>query len=285
MAAHATNFIDGMQVRIAIGGRFDMQSSTASPPAAEPEPEPEPEQLGPMDGHEADEGSVVRCAKLLKVCSGKGKDMPTVERLDKALRAYPGSESRQTESGFTALHYLCNNPHATHDLIKALLNANAAAAAVQNSWGEFPLHILCRNQDVGETCFGYDSELGAHAAAVRLLLDACPLAAAAMDLYGDKPLHWIVRNSAASVDAIEIILDGYPRAAGEADSKGEALISTIQEKYSVLADKFRASSDKYTGTATVKKGREKMRAEMDVPEEGRDLDIAGARNNTQAGRH
>ena len=46
---------------------------------------------------------------------------------------------------------------------------------------------------------------------------------------------------------------------------GEPLIKIIQPKYPVLADSFRAYSDKYGDTSLVTRGRSKVRKEMDVP--------------------
>lgn len=204
----AAGFIDGMQLKVAIGGRFDMHTT---PGISEPEPEPEKAPAVRLDSNSDEEiETIIMVSQLLKVCMGRRpQDQPTPEKILSALQAHPGAELRQTESGFTALHFLCENPYASCDTIKVLLRANPAAAAVASMYSECPLHLLCRNSS--EALF-VDGAL-----AVELLVDAHPEAATLTDTYGNAPLHWIVRNQQASVEAIEILLNAHPQSAARPD--------------------------------------------------------------------
>ena len=86
--------------------------------------------------------------------------MPSTPRkIHELLDANPEAPKMvSTGSGYTALHVACENPSATFDVIERLLKLHKAAVRVQSTFGELPLHCICRNktlianEDGGSSC-------------------------------------------------------------------------------------------------------------------------------------
>jgi hypothetical protein len=220
----------------------------------------------------AGEGGGAPVARLLKLCHGGCAP----EALARLLQSSPESAGRVTESsGNTPLHYMCQSTQLRAECVKLLLRARPAAAGVANQWGEYPLHVLCRNTTRDEI-FANGADV------VRMVLEAYPGAANGTDAYGDRPLHCLVRNPAASVEAVEQVLDGSPNAAGVNNAFGEHIIQEVQARFAVLADKVRAASDKTPAGKTP--GRKTHLVSRGVQAKEK-LDMGHAIQNSSSTRH
>ena len=135
-----------------------------------------------------------------------------------------------TGSGYTALHVACENPSATYDVIERLLKLHKAAVRAQSTFGELPLHCICRNKTAVANEDG-DTVL-------ELVLKASPSAASSSDAMGEFPLHWICRNPCATVNMVDEVWKAYPKAVAEVDQYAQTPVDYANKCFKVLSGKF-----------------------------------------------
>ena len=168
--------------------------------------------------------------KLIAMC--QDEFMPSTPRkIHALLDEHPEAPKMViTGSGYTALHVACENPSATYDVIERLLKLHKAAVRAQSTFGELPLHCICRNKTAVANEDG-DTVL-------ELVLKASPSAASSSDAMGEFPLHWICRNPCATVNMVDEVWKAYPKAAAEVDQYAQTPVDYANKRFKVLSGKF-----------------------------------------------
>jgi len=145
------------------------------------------------------------------------------------------------------IHVACSNPHVTLRIIKLLLNGWPESISHQNQLGDFPIHYLCRNDDLDEAVLvqilalfvkehpesvhreDSEGELPIHMAAtlgmspkvLKILVDAYPESVGIHHgEYRILPIHSVCESDNCRLDSVKYLLDIYPESINTEDSEG-----------------------------------------------------------------
>ena len=152
------------------------------------------------------------------------------------LEAYSDGTKVKDKDGNIPLHFLCNNPNVTADMLKCVIEAYSDGAKVKDKDGNIPLHILCKNPNVT-------------ADMLKWLLEAYSDGAKVKDKDGNIPLHFLYGNSARSDDMANRLLEAYPDAEKEKNKYG---LTPLQMRDGIVVYK-RGTLTKYMEDKTVTK--------------------------------
>lgn len=110
----------------------------------------------------------------------------------KALLQHYPTAAHTKSFGSLPLHHLCQNPSASVESIKLLLQANPNAATIANSFGNLPLHFICASDKP-------------QIEAIRILISRNPRALTHLNTMGETPISRALKKSSGNDEMKERI--------------------------------------------------------------------------------
>ena len=172
------------------------------------------------------------------------KNERVTEGIIHCLLEYFPAASAATDDGWSPLHYACKNKNMTVEIIQLLIHTAPASVRSETNYGDMPLHILCRNHQLGEAagiqilkllikehpdsvrhtnnrgCLPIHRASGWRSPeSCRVLIEAYPGSERVTDAYGTLPLHYACAapNMLATV---EYVYNLFPNAVHHSDTHG-----------------------------------------------------------------
>ncbi len=137
------------------------------------------------------------------------KNETVTEGIIQCLLEYFPAASAVANDGWSPLHYACKNKNVTPNIIQLLIEAAPASLRSLTNYGDMPLHILCRNHQLGEA---------AGIQILKLLIKKYPEGVRHVNNNGCLPIH---RASGwRSPESCRLLIEAFPGSEQIADAEG-----------------------------------------------------------------